>query len=138
MGREEAPLRIVTKSSSLPVTVNVTQRHATAGSVQRRDNENSMTTQASIAAPPMGPATRREWARRIVEELARLQLDGGVQQLIWFNELGVTMLDTSDSCAGVQWLEAVEDLRRQGVISIDAAGYVTLTARGRARAHPPG
>lgn len=70
---------------------------------------------------------RDSWGQQILRELTRAQQEGnGRPHLVWLGELGVSMLGSSDSQVGLEWLEALHDLQRRGLIAIDSAGYVTL------------
>lgn len=75
---------------------------------------------------------QRHWSRQILHELSRLQGTNGdgANKLVWLSDLGVSMLGNTDSAVGLQWVNAVQELRREGMIQVDRAGYVTLTPRG--------
>ena len=73
------------------------------------------------------------WTERILYELGGLEMrvPNRVYQPVVLYDLYDAMLGNSKSDVAVQWDNAIQELRRQGMIAVDRAGYVALTPRGR-------
>lgn len=74
------------------------------------------------------------WTERILHELGRLESVArrGFGEPVHLFTLYERMLGDARSDVGVQWDAAIQHLRKQGMITVDQAGYVVLTPDGRA------